>query len=155
MPILIRRARPAEAVPLTEIAHAAKRRWGYPESWLTRWREALTFTPEFISQYPVYVATEAGVRLGCYAFELEGPAATLEHLWVLPQHEGRGVGRQLLEHAAQQAASLGATVLEIDSDPHAEAFYLRMGAHRTGEVPADIDGHQRVLPRLELILQPA
>jgi len=46
MNLHIRRAVPAEAGLLTEIAHAAKRHWGYPENWIRRWKSDLTITPE-------------------------------------------------------------------------------------------------------------
>ena len=45
------------------------------------------------------------------------------------------------------AAALGVTALSIESDPHAEGFYLRLGARRIGEVPSTLPG--RVLPLLE------
>ena len=38
----LRRANPDEAGVLTEIAHAAKRHWSYPESWIEYWREDVT-----------------------------------------------------------------------------------------------------------------
>ena len=47
MDIQIRRAEPAEARVLTEIAHAAKRDGGYPENWIEHWKNDLTITPEF------------------------------------------------------------------------------------------------------------
>ena len=49
MRIEIRRAHPEEADTLTEIAHAAKRHWKYPESWIQQWQTDLTITREFIS----------------------------------------------------------------------------------------------------------
>ena len=65
---------------------------------------------------------------------------------------GRGLGRELFHHAVETAGGVGARRLEIDSDPHAEEFYLRMGARRIGQVPADVEGVRRVLPRLEVRL---
>jgi predicted N-acetyltransferase YhbS len=65
---------------------------------------------------------------------------------------GRGIGRMLLDDALRTARACGARALVIDSDPHAEGFYLRMGAARTGEVPADVAGVRRVLPRLRIPL---
>jgi GNAT superfamily N-acetyltransferase len=148
MTTIIRRARPDEASLLTEIAHAAKRHWGYPEAWLARWRESLTFEPEFIAESPVYLAERDGVPVGCYALILGIPTAMLEHLWVRPEAMGRGVGRRLFEHAARTAAGSGARWLRLDSDPHAVGFYERLGARRIGEVAADMDGVRRALPRL-------
>ena len=74
----------------------------------------------------------------------------LEHFWVDPAHMGRGVGRALLEHAIATSRRLGATAIDISSDPNAEEFYLRFGACRVGEVSAPVDGQPRSLPRLEL-----
>jgi hypothetical protein len=49
LPMQIVRAKPQEAEALTEIAHAAKRHWGYPEPWIQNWRDILTMRPEFIA----------------------------------------------------------------------------------------------------------
>lgn len=151
----IRRARADEADALTALARAAKAHWGYPAAWLAAWEVALTFTPGSIAADPVYVAPGPdGTPDGCYALGREGAATTLEHLWVRPDAMGRGLGRALLAHAARTAAALGADRLQIDSDPHAEGFYLRAGAVRVGEIPADVAGTRRTLPRLMLSLAP-
>jgi GNAT superfamily N-acetyltransferase len=47
-----------------------------------------------------------------------------------------GLGRTLFAHAAETARRLGAQRILIISNPAAEAFYLRMGAVRTGTKPA-------------------
>lgn len=152
MSTVIRRARPGEAAALTAIAHAAKRHWGYPEAWIARWRDALTATPAYIRGHPVFVAAEDDIPRGFHALSMRETDAVLDHLWVAPERMGRGLGRALFRHAMETARAQGATRLEIDSDRHAEAFYLRMGARRIGEVPADVDGVRRVLPRLEVVL---
>ncbi len=72
----------------------------------------------------------------------------LEHLWLLPEKMGLGLGRALFEHAARRAASLGAEILRIEADPNAEGFYLRMGAARVGEIVYELEGRERVLPLL-------
>lgn len=153
MSTAIRPARPDEAAPLTRIAHAAKRHWGYPEEWIARWRDALTITPEYLGSHAVSVAAEAmSPPHGFYALSMRGDTAVLDHLWVEPRWMGQGIGRELLGHAVGTARAQGAARLEIDSDPHAEAFYQRMGALRIGEVRADVDEVRRVLPRLEITL---
>lgn len=154
MSTVIRRARPAEAVALTEIASAAKRHWGYPEEWISRWRDSLAVTPAYIQEREVFVALEGGRPSGFYAVVAEGEAVVLDHLWVAPDRIGRGLGRALFGHAVETARAHGAARLQIDSDPHAEGFYRRMGALRVGETPADMDGVRRVLPRMEFLLSP-
>ncbi len=142
----IRRALPGDAVALTRIAFAAKRHWGYPEAWIRQWKESLTITPEFIQDSEVYSAVVGEETVAFYALTGTGQRRDLEHLWVSPAWIGSGVGRLLFEHATRTATSLGANTLEIEADPNAEGFYLRMGARRIGENVYEMDGQERVLP---------
>jgi GNAT superfamily N-acetyltransferase len=142
------RAKPSDAEALTRIAFSAKRYWGYPERWIERWQETLTINPEFIRRNEVYAAVVEGELVGFYALTGEGRKIELEHLWVLPERMGARIGRALFDHAVRRAASLGAEVLGIESDPNAEGFYRRMGATRVGEINYPIDGQNRTLPLL-------
>jgi len=152
MSIQIRRAIPVEADTLTSIAHAAKRHWNYPETWIEFWKDDLTITADFIANNEVYVAVIDGVTAGCCALVVSDSLAELEHMWIDPQQMGNGVGRALFEHAKQRARQLGLGELELSADPHAEGFYQRMGAKRIGEIQADMDGQPRVLPRMKVEL---
>jgi GNAT superfamily N-acetyltransferase len=142
----IRRASPDEADALTRIAIAAKRHWGYPERWMERWGETLAIAPKFVRDSAVYAAVSGGEPFAFYALTQTGRKFELEHLWVSPDWIGSGVGRLLFEHAMNKAASRGAKRVEIEADPNAEGFYLRMGARRVGENVYEIEGHRRVLP---------
>ena len=158
MDVQIRRARPNEADVLTEIAHAAKRHWGYPENWIEHWKADLTITPDFISHNEMYVAVSGEEIVGCCAIVFsDSPAgdarAELEHMWIRPEHMGAGVGRALFTQARDRAAELRVPVIELSADPNAEGFYQRMGAKRIGEVPAEMEGRSRVLPRMSVDLE--
>ena len=142
------RARPDDAGTLTRISFAAKRYWGYPERWISRWAESLTITPDFVRRNEVYAAVVGGEIVGFYALVGEGQRVELEHLWVSPEHIGAGVGRALFDHAVRRAASVGASSLGIEAEPNAEGFYRRMGARRVGEISYPIDGQSRTLPLL-------
>ena len=146
----IRHAEPEEAARLTEIAIAAKRYWGYPESWIEIWRDELTITPDFIECHRVFAATENGIPMGFYAVVTSEGSTELAHLWILPELIGQGLGRQLFTHAHCRAAMAGVKVIEIVSDPNAEGFYLKAGAKKIGEVISVIEGQERKLPRLAL-----
>lgn len=152
MRIEIRRAHAEEADTLTEIAHAAKRHWNYPESWIQQWQTDLTITREFITTNEVFAATINGEIAGCCALVVTDSFAEIEHMWIRPEQMGSGVGRALFEHARERAVERGANVLELSADPYAEGFYARMGAKRIGEIPADMDGQSRVLPRMRIDL---
>ena len=150
--IEIRRARPDEAAGLTEIAHAAKRHWGYPEKWIDQWKEDLTITTDFIATHEVFVALIEGEVVGCCALVVTGALAELEHLWISPKHIGSGVGRALFAHVKARTVKLNLRGLEISSDPNAEGFYERMGAVRIGDLRSEIDGQLRILPRMRVDL---
>lgn len=146
----IRRAEPADAGALSRVAFAAKGHWGYPEEWMERWRESLTISPELVKESEVYAVFGEGEPVGFYALVGEGTKMELEHLWVLPERMGLGLGRALFDHAVRRAAGLGAEVLGIEADPNAEGFYRHMGARRVGEIVYNLDGRERVLPLLAL-----
>jgi GNAT superfamily N-acetyltransferase len=148
--VIIRRALTTEAEVLTQIAKDAKRYWGYPEHWLNFWQDDLTILPQFVDNNPVYVAEDEGHILGFYALIMGADKAELDHLWVAPEHIGSGVGKELFIHAMQSAARGNASEIEILSDPNAEGFYRKMGAHRIGETVSEVDGQPRSLPRLSI-----
>jgi|SRR5687767_3129332 len=152
MRIEIRRAHPEEADTLTEIAHAAKRHWKYPESWIQQWRRDLTISGEFIRTHEVFAATINDAVVGCCALVVTYALAEIEHMWIRPEQMGSGVGRALFEYVRARAVERGANVLELSADPFAEGFYARMGAKRIGEIPADMDGQSRLLPRMRIEL---
>lgn len=74
--------------------------------------------------------------------------ARLGWLFVDPDAIGSGVGQALLRTALTRAAERGIDALELDSDPHAEPFYLAHGAERIGAAPPRSTG--RTLPRLRI-----
>src|SRR6266852_39861 len=152
MEIEIRRARPDEADTLTEIAHSAKRHWGYPEGWIELWRNDLTITPDFVAQNEMYVAVVNGDVVGCCSIVYDEFQAELEHMWIKPEHMGGGIGRALFAHVRTRAADLQLPALEISADPNAEGFYRRIGAERIGEIRSEINGQPRVLRRMSLDL---
>jgi GNAT superfamily N-acetyltransferase len=143
------RARPEDAAALTAIAHAAKRHWGYPEQWITAWREALTIQPDFISSNLAFSAVEENSNpVGFYVLTKENDGLHLDHLWVTPAAMGHGIGRALFRHAVDQARELRHRSFLIEADPNAEAFYKKMGAHQVSAISTEIEGRLRELPLL-------
>jgi len=96
-----------------------------------------------------HVAEETGALLGFFTVRGAPPDGELDCLYIEPAAIGRGVGGALLRAAIALAGSEGFRALAIHADPNAEAFYLRHGAARIGEVPSgSIPG--RTLPLLRL-----
>jgi GNAT superfamily N-acetyltransferase len=147
----IRPARSDEASALSELAMRSKAFWGYDADFLERCRPELTLRPEDLAPLRAHVAVEGDALLGFFTLRGEPPEGELDALYVEPRAIGRGTGRALLSRAVLVARALGFRALAIHSDPHADAFYLRHGAARVGEVPSgSIAG--RVLPLLRLAL---
>ncbi len=144
--LLIRRATPDQSARLTEIAHAAKRHWGYPERYIVAWKDELTLTPEFIADQRVYTVSVCGEVVACCALVIDGAQASIEHMWVLPAQIGTGIGRQLFEHVVAETRRAEVTELEIVSDPNAAGFYARIGAVKTGDYRSELEGRERILP---------
>jgi GNAT superfamily N-acetyltransferase len=152
---MIRPASADEASVLTEIAHDAKRHWGYPEHWIKHWESDLTISPDFIRDNYVYVAEEDGEIQGFYALSVAGSKAELEHMWVKPDRIGTGLGKDLFLDAMERAAALNVNAIEMSADPNAAGFYKHMGATQIGEIDASIDGQSRTLPRMKRGLKDA
>lgn len=146
------RASAEHAGALTEIAFAAKRHWGYPERWVSRWERALTIEPEYVARHPTFAALIDGGIVGFCAVQVDPGNALLDHLWVMPSFMGKGIGRALFMQAEDIARASGAGRMRIVGDPHAEAFYARMGATLYGREPASMEGEERFLPLLEKTL---
>lgn len=126
-------AQPEDWEELKHIAIASKRYWGYADHLISQWAQTPIITPEAIKRDTVYVACAGLVAIGWYRLQLLLPAIVLEDLWVLPNYIGKGVGRRLFEHALIQAKRSGAHYLELEADPYAEPFYMRMGCRTVGK----------------------
>jgi ribosomal protein S18 acetylase RimI-like enzyme len=153
MEFLIRPARAEDAPRLSSLAFAAKASWGYPAEWLEQWRPDLTLTPEYLDAHRAWVAEREGAILGVCVLAIQGHHASIEHLWIGPDQQRRGVGRVLVQVALETAAQCGAQRVEVESDPFAEAFYAGLGGRRIGALPAPMPGApERSLPVLELTI---
>lgn len=155
MSIYIRPAAPHEASLLSDLALRSKAHWGYPPDFIAACRDALTVSTQHILENAVFVAQNAdGKAAGFYLLiaQAEG-TATLEMLFIAPEAMGQGCGRALFDHAVQVARAGGCREIQIDSDPYAESFYLRMGAERIGEAESTVVPG-RMLPLLRCRLRP-
>lgn len=149
----IRPAHPREAATLSRLAMRSKAHWGYDRAFLDACEHDLTIAPDRCDGVHLHVLECDGDVTGF--FELVGapPIGELANLWVDPARIRQGIGRTLWNAALAQARALGFRELTIDADPHAEAFYLRMGAERVGESPSTVDP-DRLLPLLQILLKP-
>jgi GNAT superfamily N-acetyltransferase len=114
-------------------------------------RDDLTVHPEECDGERVVVAVQDDRIIGYYHLTGTPPTGELADLFVDPSAIGSGVGALLYRDAKTRARHLGFRELTLDSDPHAEDFYLHMGAVRIGEVPSTaIPGRSLPLLRMDL-----
>jgi GNAT superfamily N-acetyltransferase len=148
---IVRDALASEAPALSDLAMRSKAHWGYDDPFLVACREELTVTSGMIEAGEVRVAERDGTPQGLHRLSVSDTEACVELLYVDPAAIGSGVGRRLWDDLVGRAISAGARRLLIEADPHAEGFYVRIGAVRTGSCPSgSIPG--RMLPLLELNL---
>ncbi len=149
---MIVRAQAEHADSLTQIAIAAKRHWNYPEHWIQFWIPQLTISADYISSNEVWMMTDKEKPIAFYALSQNEDDWELGHLWVLPDHIGKGVGKQLFNHALERCNVLNIPELKIYADPNAQIFYEKMGAKKISENHSDLFGEDRVLPIMEIKL---
>jgi len=105
-------------------------------------RDALLANPDAIA-LPI-----AQIAAGCvFVAELDGVVAgfaavvprpdgeaELDALFVEPHLWKRGIGRRLVDHAAEVARTRAASLLHVIGNPHAEGFYVSCGFRAIGTV---------------------
>ena len=76
-----------------------------------------------------------GTDVGFIALTVEPDCLTLHHIFLLPEHQGRQIGRRCMQIAREEALELGLPlrlrVLKVNT--RALAFYQRLGMARIGE----------------------
>lgn len=144
----IRKAKLHEANYLSDLAFRSKAYWSYSEDFMEACREDLTMTPEYIASSLVFVLEDEGAIKGFLSLEQENDSCLLKDLFIEPKEIGKGYGKALWRYMIEVAKDLGIRTVQIHSDPHAENFYIMMGAKRIGEIESTVfEG--RKLPLLE------
>ena len=152
MNISVRPAQPDEADALSKIAFLAKAYWGYPERWMEIWNPQLTFSQEYFAENESWVADVENEQVAFYTIQERDDNAWIENLWVLPEYIGKGVGKQLFVHALSRARELGYSKLKLEADPNAVGFYEKLGMIKIAERNYPIEGQDRILPVMEILL---
>ena len=147
------RAQPQHAQALTDIAITAKRHWNYPEKWIQIWLPSLTISPQYIQENETWMAIVNEKPVAYYSLKQDGESLWLDNLWVLPEFMGQGIGKKLFQHALERSHARGVSILKIESDPNAQAFYEKLGACKIDEHHSTVDGQLRTLPIMVVNLQ--
>lgn len=138
MTVRIRRGLPSEAAALSALCLRSKAHWGYDPDFIARCETSLRVEPDACARGDVLVATHTARDVGVAALRMPSAeaAAELDLLFVEPDTIGSGVGAALFRAVVERFRACGVAAFEIASDPHAAAFYDRMGARQIGERPS-------------------
>jgi GNAT superfamily N-acetyltransferase len=153
MTAVIRAARSDELAELHALALRSKAHWGYDDAFMAACSDELRVDAALTEAGRVSLAVAGPQRRVVGFATLEGtpPQGALGMLFIDPDAIGLGIGRLLFRHILAQAAESGFERLTIDSDPHAEPFYLAMGAKRIGSTPSgSIPGRELPLMAVEV-----
>jgi len=146
--ITIRYARKGEAQAITDLKMTSKASNGYSQEFMDACRAELTVTEQDIDVYEIWIAERLEKIVGMLDVRFENNRGVLEALFIDPNIKGAGIGRKLFEKCEQRCREERVSVIDVDSDPEAQAFYEKMGMVKTCEIPSgSIAG--RFLPRLE------
>lgn len=107
--------------------------------------DSLSVATRLASSHVGFCADVDGVVVGfCMADRADG---SIWALFVHPDHERKGIGRALLDHALEALWALGhpRASLSTDPDTRAEAFYRRagwkaVGTNERGEICFELEG---------------
>ena len=121
--------RPAEIKDievLNQISLASKRYWNYPEEWIQRWKNDLSIKESDLIDLVILVVTINDELKGFCAIREGDSYYEVEHLWLLPETIGKGLGKALLLTSLERVVSQNLPIL-VEADPNAEAFYKKQG----------------------------
>jgi len=154
---ILRQAGIRDAEPLTALTIASKAYWGYSKDFMAKALPYLRVTPEQIETSHTYVLEVSRRIVGYHQlYPRDARMIWLESLFVLPDSMGKGYGSRLLDHALKLAVALGFQRLDFESDPFAEAFYLKHGAIRIGGRESSVlKGRMLPLMRFDLARFPS
>ena len=126
----IRDSLPGEARALEALQQRAAEVWEEYRALLAAHPEAIAVPDEWIDEGRVRVAVDDEGRPIGFAVVL---AHELDGLYVDPAAMQGGVGRRLVEDAADRARAAGVGALHLTANPQSVAFYERVGFVRTGD----------------------
>jgi putative acetyltransferase len=110
--------------------------------------ESAALRPLILEHYFAAVALVCGKQDGVIVGFIGVAEGNIEMLFIAPAARGRGVGRQLVDHAIH---CLGVTRVDVnEQNAQALGFYQHLGFGVTGRSP--LDGQGKPYPLLHMVL---
>lgn len=120
----------------------------YPKSWIEHWLDDLTLDSDKFSKQHVLVAEKKSEIIGFCSIIDNIENYEILHLWLLPKHIGKGIGKKLLIKTIDRFVKLVKPITVV-VDPNAEKFYKCQGFVTYERVESFPEG--RFLPKMKTI----
>ena len=126
--VVLRNAVPADSEFAYSVKKAAFREyaekvWGWDEN-----QQRCLHDQRFDAQ-DFRIVSVAGTDVGVMAVVTTAEAVELNQIFILPEHQGKGIGRKCVLHVIEEARQLDVPVrLQVmKANPRAKSFYERLG----------------------------
>lgn len=157
----IRPALKTDTKILTEISFKSKAYWNYPGEYFEIWKDELTISEKYVVENSVFTVEFNQSTIAYYSIvTLENPVSFsgieiqkgpwLEHMFVLPNFIGQGIGSQMVTHLKGICNQRQIHQLRVLADPNSKVFYEKRGFQYLRELPSTIP--KRTTPELLLSL---
>jgi GNAT superfamily N-acetyltransferase len=130
---MVRAAGPADVPALRDVYRRSSLSNDGDRELFSEHPELLEWSDLAVAEGRVRIAVADGHVAGFATIVFSGTSAEVEDLFVGPEWMRRGIGSTLVEAIAAIARSAGWRCIEVDANPHALAFYTRVGFTAVGE----------------------
>ncbi|QUM80731.1 GNAT family N-acetyltransferase [Moritella sp. 5] len=104
----------------------------------------LEFMPNDFSELAVFERDIQGVLIAGLTAKTYWERLDIDYLWVSSEHRGKGIARELLLKAEEEAIHRGCKYAQLDTfDFQAKEFYEKLGYEIFGKLDGYKNGHKR------------
>ncbi|OHT46782.1 GNAT family N-acetyltransferase [Flavobacterium tructae] len=147
----IEKANTTDSEILTQITKKSKAYWGYSAEQIQKWEVNLTISPDYIKEHDVFKLVKDKVIIGYYSYLFEDEKnVKMDNLFILPEYIGKGFGKYLFLDFLNRMKEVEIQTIQLDSEPNAEGFYLKMGFVKIGAFETSIK--DRFMPIMKMKL---
>jgi GNAT superfamily N-acetyltransferase len=132
--LILRKASPNDSVFAYRVKRAAfkeyvEKVWGWEED------EQQQLHVQRFGKHDFRIINSDGIDVGTMAVAVAPDCVNVHQMFLLPEHQGKGIGGECMALILEEARQLGLPVrLQVMKvNPRALAFYERLGFTRTGE----------------------
>lgn len=131
--ITIKNASLFNIIKINQLMLLSKAYWQYESNFLNNFIKKFRVTPAYLKKNTVKLFYINKKLIGFYSFcTNDDNLLMLDHFFLHPDHIGKGWGEKLWESCCKTVVELNKSEFILCSDPHAEAFYLKMGCEKIG-----------------------